>query len=97
MALLPTSKGGPNLDSLGLTPRGKQLAAAVRDYGIYAVDGSDCVAIRADQYVANTSELKTALSKIYPYMRMVLNNDVLGSTVAGGGTGIAPNCAFDAG
>lgn len=95
MALLPTTKGGPDLDSLGLTARGKRLAEAVRDYGIYAVDGADCVGIRTDQYVANPSELKEALSSIYPYIRMVLNNDVLGSPTAGGGNPRALNCAFD--
>ncbi|MBK8210679.1 MAG: hypothetical protein IPK78_12675 [Rhodospirillales bacterium] len=97
MALPPTSKGGPSIDGLGLNARGKRLAEAVRDYGIYAVDGADCNAIRADQYVANTSELKAALSKLYPYIRMVLNNNVLGTPTAGGGSGLAANCANDAG
>jgi hypothetical protein len=97
MALPPTAKGGPNIDGLGLSARGKRLAEAVRDYGIYAVDGSDCNAIRADQHVANTSELKAALSKLYPHIRMVLNNNVLGTPTAGGGSGLAENCANDAG
>ncbi len=96
MALPPTAKGGPNLDALGLTARGKRLAEAVRDYGIYAVDSGACPALRADQYVQNTTELKAALTKIYPFVRMVLNNNVLGTPTAGGGTGIAPNCANDA-
>ena len=96
MALPPPAKGGPNLDALGLTARGKRLAEAVRDYGIYAVDTGNCPALRADQYVQNTSELMAALSKIYPHIRRVLNNDVLGTPTAGGGAGIAPNCAVDA-
>jgi len=96
MALPPPAKGGPNLESLGLSDRGKRLAEAVRDYGIYAVDTGDCPALRADQFVQNTAELKTALTKIYPYIRRVLNNDVLGTATAGGGAGIAPNCANDA-
>ncbi len=94
MALPPPAKGGPNLDALGLTARGKRLAEAVRDYGIYAVDTGACPALRADQYVQNTGELKTALSRIYPYIRRVLNNDVLGTPTAGSGAAIAPNCAI---
>lgn len=95
LALLPETKGGPNLDKLGLSMRGRRLAEAIRDYGLYAVDGADAVAIRTDQYVQNTDELKQAMKAIYPYIRMVTNNDVLGSAVAGGGTPLAPNCAFD--
>ncbi len=98
LALPPESKGGPDLDTLGLTPRGKILATAVREYGIYAVDGGACNALRADQYVTNPAELRTALSKIYPHIRMVLNNDnVLTTATAGGGAPLAPNCAFDGG
>ncbi len=96
MALPPPGKGGPDISKLGLSARGKRLAEAVRDYGIYAVDTGACAALRADQYVQNTGELKTALSKIYPHIRRVLNNNVLGTTTAGGGGGIAPNCANDA-
>lgn len=96
MALPPPAKGGPNLDSLGLTPRGKKLAEAVRDYGIYVVDGAGCNAIRADQHVGNTTDLKAALTKIYPHIRMILNNDVLRTPTAGGGTGLGQNCANDA-
>ena len=96
LALPPTTKGGPNVDNLGLSARGKRLAEAIRNYGIYVVDGGSCVALRADQHVANTAELKAALTKIYPYIRMVLNNNVLGTPTAGGGSGLAPNCANDA-
>jgi hypothetical protein len=96
MALPPPAKGGPDIDGLGLSARGKRLAEAVRDYGIYAVDAGHCPALRADQYVQNTGELTAALSKIYPYIRRVLNNNVLGSPTTGGGTALAPNCANDA-
>lgn len=96
IALPPASKGGPNLDALGLSPRGRKLAEAVRNYGIYVVDGAACNAIRADQHVGNTSDLKAALAKIYPHMRMILNNDVMRSPTAGGGAPLAPNCANDA-
>lgn len=97
MALLPESKGGPDLSKLGLTMRGKRLAEAIRNYGLYTVDTAGAVAIRADQYVANVAELKADLAKIYPYIRRVMNNDVLNSSTAGGGTALAPNCAFDSG
>lgn len=96
MALPPVEKGGPDLGPLGLSPRGRRLVEAVRDYGIYVVDGGNCPAMRTDQHVGNADELKAALAKIYPHIRRVLNNDVLGSPVAGGGTPLAPNCAFDA-
>jgi hypothetical protein len=96
MALPPPAKGGPDLGKLGLSARGRRLAEAVRDYGIYAVDGGGCVALRADQYVKNTGELTAALRAIYPHIRMVLNNNVLGGPTAGGGAGLAPNCANDA-
>jgi hypothetical protein len=86
-----------NIDSLGLSEPGKRLAQAIRDYGIYVVDTGGCSngAIRADQYV-DKSKIKADITKIYPLIRRVLNNDVLGSPVAGGGDPLAPNCAFDA-
>ena len=96
MALPPPGKGGPDINRLGLSARGKRLAEAVRDYGIYAVDTGACPALRADQHVGNTAELKAALSRIYPHIRRVLNNNVMGTPTAGGGAGIAPNCANDA-
>lgn len=97
MALPPLEKGGPDIAKLGLTDRGRRIVEAVRDYGIYSVDTGNCVAIRADQYVRNPDELRAALGKVYKSLRMVLNNDVLGTPVAGGGDPIAENCAFDAG
>lgn len=93
MALPPVSKGGPDINKMGLTERGKRLVQAIRDYGVYAVDGGSCLSIRADQHVKNTAELKAALSKIYPHMKRVMNNNVLGQPTAGGGTPLADNCA----
>lgn len=93
MALPPSV----NLDSLGLSEPGRRLAEAIRDYGIYVVDGG-AGAIRADQHVSATvrAQLMKDISKIYPHIRMVLNNDnVLSSAAAGGGTPRAPNCAYD--
>jgi len=89
-----------NLGGLGLSEPGKRLAQALRDYGIYLVDGGGCAngAIRADQHIDGTTLklLKQDIPKLYKEMRMVLNNDVLGSPVSGGGAPLAPNCAFDA-
>ena len=89
-----------DLDSLGLSEPGRRLAEAIRDYGIYLGDGGGCNAgaIEADQEIAEKTrkQLREDTRKFYPFMRMVLNNDVLGSPVAGGGEPLAPNCAFDA-
>lgn len=89
-----------NLDALGLSEPGRRLAEALRDYGVYLVDGGGCNggAIRADQYISRETlqALKNDIPKFYRLMRMVKNNDVLGSPVAGGGTPLAPNCAADA-
>jgi hypothetical protein len=89
-----------SIAGLGLSEPGKRLAQALRDYGIYLVDGGGCQngAIRADQHVnaATLKLLKQDIPKLYKKMRMVLNNDVLTSPVSGGGTPLAPNCAFDA-
>ena len=89
-----------NIASLGLSEPGRRLAEAIQDYGIYAVDGGGCQngAIRTDQHVdpKTLATLKRDAPKIYRHIRMVLNNDVLGSPTAGGGAPRAPNCAFDA-
>ena len=81
-------------------PFGRRLAEAIQDYGIYVVDTGGCGsgAIRADQHVnsGTLAALKRDIPKIYRHVRMVLNNNVLGSPTAGGGTPRAPNCAFDA-
>lgn len=88
-----------DIGKLGLSEPGRRLAEAIRNYGIYVVDGGGCTngGIRADQFISGgvLSQLKRDIPKIYPYIRMVLNNDVLGNAVAGGGTALAPNCAVD--
>jgi hypothetical protein len=75
-ALPPISKGGPDLDELGLTEKGKRLAEALRDYGIYVVDGGAAPSIRADQDFSQAlrSELTQATRTLYPHVRMVLNS-----------------------
>ena len=88
-----------NINNLGLSEPGRRLAAAIQNYGMYASDGSGCSAgaIEADQFVSAgvESQLRNDIRRIYPLVRMVLNNSI-SSPVAGGGTPLAPNCAFDA-
>ena len=75
-AIPPVSKGGPDLDELGLTEKGKRLAEAIRDYGMYVVDAGAGPAIRADQDFSESLklELENTTRIIYPYVRMVLNS-----------------------
>jgi hypothetical protein len=90
---------GVNLDGLHLSEAGRRLAEAVRNYGLYVVDAGGCGsgAIRSDQGIskAQIDRLLPDIRKFYPYVRLVLNNNVLGSPVAGGGTPLAPNCAYN--
>lgn len=97
LAIPPESKGGPKLESLGLSESGLRLARAVRDYGIYLVDGGGCgPAIRADQNV-DKRLFMSDIPKFYGHIRVVSNSEWNRSQVAtGGGEPIAPNCAFDA-
>lgn len=86
-----------NVDSLGLSEPGKRLAKALQDYGVYVVDNSQCPTMRGDQFIS--ASVKQALTndmrKVYPRLRMVMNNSS-SQSVAGGGTARAPNCAMDA-
>ncbi len=92
----------PDVDitALGLTEVGLRLAQAIQDYGIYVINGGGCNAgsLDADQHVdfAVKRTLRGDIRKIYPHIRRVMNNDVLGSPTAGGGAPRAANCAFDA-
>ena len=89
-----------NVLSLGLSEVGVRLATAIQNYGIYVINGGGCTAgaLDADQNVTRNQRLalQADIRRIYPFVRLVLNNDVFRSTVAGGGTPLAPNCAFDA-
>ena len=100
LALPPESKGGPDLNALGLSEPGLRLAEAIRDYGVYAVDTGGAVAIRADQHVSpevRRQLVSSDLPKIYRHMRLVLNSAwTPGQQAVGGGGQLAPNCAFDA-
>jgi hypothetical protein len=87
-----------NIANLGLSEPGRRLAQAIQNYGMYASDGSGCSAgaIEADQSVSASvkTQLRNDIRKIYPHVRMVLNNSQ-SSSVAGGGSPLGPNCAFD--
>jgi hypothetical protein len=95
MALPPSV----DIGRLGLSEPGRRLAAAIQNYGMYASDGGGCTAgaIEADQTVSGgvKDQLRGDIRKIYPHVRLVTNNSVLGSAVAGGGSPRAPNCAFN--
>jgi hypothetical protein len=88
-----------NIAGLGLSEPGRRLAAAIQHYGMYASDGSGCNAgaIEADQTVSSgvKSQLREDIRKIYRHVRLLTNNNVLGSAVAGGGSPWAPNCAYN--
>ena len=89
-----------DLAALRLSEPGRRLATALRDYGLYALDAGGCTAgrLRTDGAVrpATLAALEADLARIYPLVRMVLNNDILAQAVAGGGAATAPNCAIDA-
>lgn len=92
LALPPTV----DIGSLKLSEPGQRLAAALRDYGVYVIDNSRCPTIRGDQHINNGVRLAMIkdMRKLYPLLRMVLNN-AAGQTASGGGVPIAENCAFD--
>lgn len=95
-AIPPMSRGGPYLAGLGLSEPGLRVARALRDYGAYVYDASQCVTMRADQFVGSTvqNQVVKDLGKVYKYMLMVKNNGPY-QTASGGGTPIAPNCAYN--
>ncbi len=72
---------GTDLAALRLSEPGRRLAAAIRDYGIYAVDGGGCEqgVLRGDSTIrpATLALLNADIPKLYPLIRMVLNNDIL--------------------
>jgi hypothetical protein len=92
LALPPST----DIAGLDLSEPGRRLARALQNYGTYVVDTTGCPNMRGDQDI--DAEVKRALiddmRKIYPLLRMVLNNSA-GQTASGGGTPRAENCAFD--
>jgi hypothetical protein len=85
-----------NIESLGLSEPGNRLAEALKNYGTYVIDNSQCPAFRGDQNIDGSvkQSLINDMRKIYPLLRMVLNNSA-GQTASGGGTPRAENCAFN--
>jgi hypothetical protein len=92
LALPPSA----NIAGLGLSEPGRRLAAALQNYGAYAVDGSSCPTLRGDQNINGgvRQTLINDMRKLYPLLRMVLNNSA-GQTASGGGTPRAENYAFN--
>jgi hypothetical protein len=93
---LPTeAAGGPNILSLGLSPLGVRLATQMRNYGCYVVDSAGGNPSRAEATVTVGSAYVAAMQIIKPYMRPILNNNSV-DAVAGGGTALARNSAYNA-
>jgi hypothetical protein len=92
LALPPTV----DIGRLKLSDPGQRLATALQDYGAYVIDNSECPTIRGDQHVNDGVRLAMVkdMKKLYPLLRMVLNNSA-GQSASGGGVPLAENCAFD--
>lgn len=94
------SEGGPAPETLGLGAAGSlawRLYEQARDYGWVVNDKSGGAAFRADQTCPDSmpNEWRAATAKLWQYMRQVTNVGATGSNPIGGGTALAPNCAFD--
>jgi hypothetical protein len=80
-----------NVNALGLTSVGLQIAQALKTYGAYVVDSGDAFALYAepgaDSLIAPARSAYD-LAKLRPYLRCVSNNGP--SSVGGGGTPVAP-------
>jgi hypothetical protein len=85
-----------NIGSLGLSEPGKRLAEALQNYGTYVVDNSLCPVMRGDQNINGSVRMALIrdMKKLYPLLRMVLNNSA-GQNASGGGTPRAENCAYN--
>jgi len=85
-----------NIAAFGLSEAGTRLASALHNYGAYVVDATTCPIMPGDQYIDGgvRQSLINDMRKLYPQLRMVLNNSA-GQTASGGGTPRAENCAFN--
>lgn len=92
LAIPPSVK----ISSLGLSEPGHRVAEQLQQYGAYAIDTSSCPTSRADQHVSREvlQKLKADMQRIYPHLRLVLNNEK-DQKASGGGQPLGPNCAFD--
>ena len=99
-AIPSPAKGGPDPSTLSLgtdTSLKARLYWQMRNYGWVVCDQSNNPSLRCDQTLteANRSALQTAARALYPYMRPITNVGTSGSNPIGGGTPVAPNCAFN--
>ena len=99
-AIPPPEKGGPAIASLALGAADSikaRLYWQMRNYGWVVCDKSNNPSLRADQVVtdANAAAIQVAARALYPYMRPITNVGTSGSNPIGGGTPVAPNCAFN--
>jgi hypothetical protein len=81
--------GGLNINSMGLTPSGLALAAALQNYGAIQRDtgGTGGLTFYAEQSTENMSQLadmRNDLAKIVPHLEIIRNNSP--TSVQGGGT-----------
>lgn len=100
MAVPPQSAGGPNLSALASshswTPQQRRWADGLVNFGLYVVDGGPSPCIRGDQFTTTTvrNSLMDVNATLMNSFRMILNNEA-GDATVGGGTPLAPNCAFN--
>lgn len=87
-AIPPKSKGGPNLETLGLSKAGMKIARTLVNYGAYVVDRrGNNAGISGDQYIPDDvrSDIEKDLRTIIiPFLREVTNNKE-SQTFSGGG------------
>ena len=103
LAIPPPEKGGPNpVTDLGIpandtTSAKSRLYWQARNYGWVVVDIGDVPVFRCDQVLneSTRSALQTAARQLYPYLRAITNVGATGSNPIGGGSPLAPNCAFN--
>lgn len=99
LGIPPQSRGGPNPNTLGLGAAGSiawRLYWRLVRRGVYIVDQSDGNSFRGDQYLttATANSIRSAIGILYRHLRPILNV-ASSQAVLGGGTALAPNCAFN--
>lgn len=91
-AIPPKSKGGPDLDTLGLSEAGMRIAKTLVHYGAYVVDRRGKNAgISGDQYIPDNVRLaieKDLQMVLISYLREVVNNKE-NQTSSGGGKALS--------
>jgi hypothetical protein len=78
VAIAPKSKGGPDLEKLGLTDAGMRIAKALVYYGAYVTDcRKNSAGIEGEQSIPlaiNKDVTNDINKKLKPYLRVILNN-----------------------